>query len=90
MNDPAAKFKPAAVNNVPHSGKPDEVIVALGISAHHIVVAVRGVLQAAQAKGRGRRSRNGFTTPGPAYGDSSSNTVGTSSDTVGWMATTRV
>ena len=39
-----AKFKLMAVNGMPHSGKPDELVDAFGISAHHIVEAVRGVL----------------------------------------------
>ena len=39
-----AKFKLMAVNGLPHSGKPDELVDAFGISARHIVEAVKGVL----------------------------------------------
>src|ERR1700722_9409220 len=39
-----AKFKLVAVNGMPHSGKPDELVDAFGISARHIVEAVKGVL----------------------------------------------
>jgi transketolase len=38
------KFKLMAVNGMPHSGKPDELVDAFGISARHIVEAVKGVL----------------------------------------------
>lgn len=34
------KFKMLAVNGMPHSGKPDELVDAFGISARHIVAAV--------------------------------------------------
>jgi transketolase len=39
-----AKFKLMAVNNMPHSGKPDELVDAFGISARHIVETAKGVL----------------------------------------------
>jgi transketolase len=39
-----AKFKLLAVNALPHSGKPDELVDAFGISARHIVETVKGVL----------------------------------------------
>jgi len=39
-----AKFKLVAVNGMPHSGKPDELVDAFGISARHIVEAAKGVL----------------------------------------------
>jgi transketolase len=32
-----------AVRNMPHSGKPDELVDAFGISAKHIVAAVREI-----------------------------------------------
>jgi transketolase len=35
------KFKKLAVNGMPHSGKPEELIDAFGISARHIGEAVR-------------------------------------------------
>jgi transketolase len=38
------KFKLVAVNGLPHSGKPDELVDEFGISARHAVEAVRGVL----------------------------------------------
>jgi transketolase len=38
------RFKLVAVNGMPHSGKPDELVDAFGISARHIVQAVKGVL----------------------------------------------
>ena len=41
---PPTKFKLVAVNNMPHSGKPEELVDAFGISARHIVEAVKGVL----------------------------------------------
>ena len=41
---PPAKFKLVAVNGMPHSGKPEELVDAFGISARHIVEAVKGVL----------------------------------------------
>jgi len=41
---PPTKFKLVAVNGMPHSGKPDELVDAFGISARHIVEAVKGVL----------------------------------------------
>jgi transketolase len=39
-----AKFKLLAVNALPHSGKPDELVDAFGISARHVVEAVKGIL----------------------------------------------
>ena len=39
-----AKFKLLAVNGLPHSGKPDELVDAFGISARHIVEAVKAIL----------------------------------------------
>jgi len=39
-----AKFKLVAVNNMPHSGKPEELVDAFGISARDIVEAIKGVL----------------------------------------------
>ena len=38
------KFKLLAVKGLPHSGKQDELIDAFGISARHIVEAVKGLL----------------------------------------------
>jgi len=40
-----SKFKLLAVNGMPHSGKPDELVDAFGISARHIVDAVKEVAQ---------------------------------------------
>jgi transketolase len=40
-----SKFKLLAVNGMPHSGKPDELVDAFGISARHIVEAVKEVSQ---------------------------------------------
>jgi transketolase len=40
-----AKFKLLAVSGMPHSGKPDELVDAFGISARHIVEAVKEVAQ---------------------------------------------
>ena len=40
-----SKFRILAVNGLPHSGKPDELIDAFGISARHIVEAVKEVAQ---------------------------------------------
>jgi len=40
-----SKFKLLAVNGMPHSGKPDELVDAFGISARHIVDAVKEVSQ---------------------------------------------
>jgi transketolase len=37
-----ARFRKLAVNGLPHSGKPDELLDAFGISARHISEAVRG------------------------------------------------
>ena len=37
-----ARFRKLAVNGLPHSGKPDELLDAFGISAVHISEAVRG------------------------------------------------
>src|SRR5580692_7800850 len=39
-----AKFKLVAVNNMPHSGKPEELVDAFGISARDIVEAIKTVL----------------------------------------------
>src|SRR5277367_5471102 len=39
-----AKFKLVAVNGMPHSGKPEELVDAFGISARDIVEAIKGVL----------------------------------------------
>lgn len=39
-----AKFRLLAVNGMPHSGKPDELLDAFGISARHIVNAVREIV----------------------------------------------
>jgi transketolase len=36
-------YKRLAVNGVPHSGKPDELLDAFGISARHIAAAVKGM-----------------------------------------------
>ncbi len=38
-----AKYKMIAVTKMPHSGKPDELIDAFGISARHIVEAVKSI-----------------------------------------------
>jgi len=38
-----AKFKLLAVNGLPHSGKPEELVDAFGISARHIAEAVRQI-----------------------------------------------
>ena len=38
-----AKFKLLAVTGMPHSGKPDELVDAFGISARHIAAAVREI-----------------------------------------------
>ena len=38
-----AKSQLIAVREMPHSGKPDELVDAFGISARHIVEAVRGI-----------------------------------------------
>jgi transketolase len=38
-----SKFKLIAVTRMPHSGKPDELIEAFGISAKHIVEAVKAI-----------------------------------------------
>jgi len=38
-----AKYRMLAVRNMPHSGKPDELVDAFGISARHIVAAVREI-----------------------------------------------
>src|SRR5271156_1536779 len=39
-----SRFRLVAVNGMPHSGKPEELVDAFGISARHIVEAVKGVL----------------------------------------------
>ena len=38
-----AKFKMLAVRDMPHSGKPEELVDAFGISARHIMEAVRAI-----------------------------------------------
>ena len=38
-----SKFRLLAVREMPHSGKPDELVDAFGISARHIAEAVRGI-----------------------------------------------
>jgi transketolase len=38
-----AKFKMLAVTGMPHSGKPDELIEKFGISAKHIIEAVKSI-----------------------------------------------
>ena len=38
-----SKSRLLAVNGMPHSGKPDELIEAFGISARHIAAAVREI-----------------------------------------------
>ena len=40
---PPAKFKMLAVTGMPHSGKPDELIEKFGISAKHIIEAVKSI-----------------------------------------------
>jgi transketolase len=40
----ASKSRLLAVNKMPHSGKPDELVDMFGISARHIVAAVREIL----------------------------------------------
>jgi len=40
---PPAKYRRLAVREMPHSGKPDELVDAFGISARHIVAAVREI-----------------------------------------------
>jgi transketolase len=42
LDGEAAKFTHLAVTKMPHSGKPDELLDAAGISAKHIVAAVKG------------------------------------------------
>jgi len=37
------KFKLLAVTGMPHSGKPEELVDAFGISARHIIEAVRAI-----------------------------------------------
>jgi transketolase len=39
-----SKFKLIAVTKMPHSGKPEELVDAFGISARHIVEAVRAIV----------------------------------------------
>jgi transketolase len=39
-----SKFRLLAVREMPHSGKPDELVDAFGISARHIAEAVREVV----------------------------------------------
>ena len=38
-----SKYRMLAVRNMPHSGKPDELVDAFGISAKHIAAAVREI-----------------------------------------------
>ena len=38
-----SKYRMLAVRNMPHSGKPDELVEAFGISAKHITAAVREI-----------------------------------------------
>ena len=38
-----SKFRLLAVTGMPHSGKPDELVDAFGISARHIAEAVRAI-----------------------------------------------
>jgi len=38
-----SKYRMLAVRNMPHSGKPDELVEAFGISARHIVQAVKEI-----------------------------------------------
>ena len=40
---PPAKYQRLAVREMPHSGKPDELVDAFGISARHIAAAVREI-----------------------------------------------
>ena len=40
---PPAKYRMLAVRDMPHSGKPDELVEAFGISARHIAAAVREI-----------------------------------------------
>ena len=40
-----SKSRLLAVRDMPHSGKPDELVDAFGISARHIVEAVKEVAQ---------------------------------------------
>jgi transketolase len=41
---PPAKFKMLAVTGMPHSGKPEELVEKFGISAKHIVDAVKAIV----------------------------------------------
>ncbi|MGB8799253.1 MAG: transketolase [Candidatus Acidiferrales bacterium] len=41
---PPARFKLVAVNGMPHSGKPEELVDTFGISARDIIEAIKGVL----------------------------------------------
>jgi transketolase len=41
---PPAKFKMLAVTGMPHSGKPEELVEKFGISAKHIVEAVKAIV----------------------------------------------
>ena len=38
-----SKYRMLAVRDMPHSGKPDELVDAFGISARHIAAAVREI-----------------------------------------------
>jgi len=40
----ARKVKRLAVDGMPHSGKPEELVDAFGISARHIIEAVRAIV----------------------------------------------
>jgi transketolase len=42
---PLAALRRLAVKRVPHSGKPEELLDAFGISSRHIVEAVNGLLE---------------------------------------------
>ncbi|MGH9704111.1 MAG: transketolase C-terminal domain-containing protein [Candidatus Acidiferrales bacterium] len=39
-----ARYKRLAVEGMPHSGKPEELVDAFGISSRHIVEAVKGIV----------------------------------------------
>jgi len=40
---PPAKYRMLAVRDMPHSGKPEEMVEAFGISARHIAAAIREI-----------------------------------------------
>ncbi len=52
---PPKKFKMLAVTGMPHSGKPDELIEKFGISAKHIVDAVKAMVLVSDSASRLRR-----------------------------------